>query len=190
MTFKSTITYWALFALLGGYYLAVERVPPPQTGVTLEREKVLNVFADEVTSITLVRDGKEIRCERRDNRWQIVEPEGAKVPPDLVEALVESLTERKEAEEIVAQPKPEELRAFGFGEGAQRVDFELAGGKKASVKLGARNPPQTAVYVQTNSSPRVLLVGLNVQYYADLLYAAGSKGAIASSSSNPGIEKN
>jgi Domain of unknown function (DUF4340) len=190
LTLKSTITYWALFALLGGYYLAVERMPPPPTTAAVEREKVLNVFADEVTSITLVRDGKEIRCERRDNRWQIVEPEGAKVPPDLVEALVENLTERKEAEEIVAQPKPEELRAFGLADGAQRADFELAGGKKASVTIGARNPSQTAVYVQTNSSPRVLLAGLTVQYYADLLYAAGSKAAVASSSSDPDVEKN
>ena len=75
-------------------------------------------------------------------------------------------------------------------DGAPRVDFELAGGKKASVKVGARNPPQTAVYVQTDSSPRVLLVGLNVQYYSDLLYAAGAKAAVASSSSDPSIQKN
>ena len=41
------------------------------------------------------------------------------------------------------------------------------------MKLGARNPTQTAIYAQTSSSPRVLLVGVNVQYYADLLYEAG-----------------
>jgi hypothetical protein len=190
LTFKSTVTYWALFAVLGGYYLAVERKPPAPAEAQLERERVLNVFADEVTSLTLARDGKEIRCERRDKRWQIVKPEGAKAPPDLVAALVENLTERKEGELIVAEPKPEELGSFGLAEGAPRVDLELVGGKKASVKLGARNPPQTAVYVQTSSSPRVLLVGLNVQYYADLLYAAGSKAAVASSASESRGQKN
>ena len=44
-----------------------------------------------------------------------------------------------------------------------------------AVKLGAKNPPQTAIYVQTDFSPRILLVGVNVQYYADLLYEAGTK---------------
>ena len=30
---------------------------------------------------------------------------------------------------------------------------------------------------QTNTKPRILLVGVNVQYYADLLYEAGAKPA-------------
>jgi len=54
---------------------------------------------------------------------------------------------------------------------------EVSGGKTMKIKLGARNPPQTAIYAQTNTKPRILLVGVNVQYYADLLYEAGAKPA-------------
>lgn len=179
MSWRRTLTYWMLFTLLGGYYWVFERRAAPPSEVQLAREKVLNVYTDEVSAITLRRGGKEIRCERRDKRWQIVKPPGAKVPGDLVAALVENLTEKQEAEEIVGNPKPEDLQAYGLTEEASLVDVELASGKKFSVKLGGRNPPQTAIYAQTSVAPRVLLVGLNVQYYADLLYEAGSKEAVA-----------
>ena len=175
MSWKSTFAYWVLFAVLGGYYLAFERRSPPPSEMQRTREKVLNVYSDDVKALTLRRDGKEIRCERRDKRWQIVKPENAKVPPDLVAALIENLTDKQEAEEINDKPRPEDLQAFGITASSPQVEIEVAGGKKMAVKLGAKNPPQTAIYVQTDFSPRILLVGVNVQYYADLLYEAGTK---------------
>jgi len=175
LSWRSTIAYWVLFAALGGYYLAFERRPPPPSEMQRAREKVLNVYSDDVKALTLRRDGKEIRCELRDKRSQIVKPENAKVPPDLVAALVENLTDKQEAEEINAKPRPEELQAFGLNASSPQVEIEVGGGKRMAVKLGGKNPPQTAIYAQTDFSPRILLVGVNVQYYADLLYAAGTK---------------
>jgi len=177
LSWRTTIAYWVVFAVLGAYYVVFERRAPPPAEVQFVREKVLDVFSDDVTAITLRRDGNEIRCERREKRWQIVKPEGAKVPPDLVSALIENLTDKQEAEEINAAPKPEELQAFGLTESSPELEVELTGGKKLSVKLGSRNPPQTAIYAKTNTSPRVLLVGVNVQYYADLLYEASVHAA-------------
>ena len=174
MTWRSTVAYWVLSAVLGGYYLAIERRPPPPSEMQRAREKVLNVYSDDVKALTLRRDGKEIRCEKRDKRWQIVKPENVKVPPDLVSALLENLTDKQEAEEITAKPRPEELQAFGLSASSPQVEIEVAGGKRMAVKLGGKNPPQTAIYAQTDLSPRILLVGVNVQYYADLLYAAGT----------------
>lgn len=173
MTWRSTLVFWVLFGLLGSYYVALESKARPVSEARLARERVLSVYADEVTAITLRRDGKEVRCERQDKRWQIVKPQAAKAPADLISALIENLTERQEAEGISAAPKPEELQAFGLADPFTVLDLELTGGKAASVKLGARNPPQTAIYAQTSLSPRVLLVGLTVQYYTDLLYEAG-----------------
>jgi Domain of unknown function (DUF4340) len=175
LTWRSTVVYWVLFAALGSYYLAFERKPPPPSEMQRAREKVLNVYSDDVKALVLRRDGKEIRCERRDNRWRIVKPENAKVPPDLVAALLENLTDKQDAEEITAKPRPEELQAFGLNASSPEVEIEVSGGKRMSVKLGGKNPPQTAIYAQTDLSPRILLVGVNVQYYADLLYEAGTK---------------
>ncbi|MBI2963973.1 MAG: DUF4340 domain-containing protein [Deltaproteobacteria bacterium] len=182
MTWRTTLVYWVLLGLLAGYYAAVESKARPVSEIVVAREKVLGVYADEVMAITLRRDGQDVRCERRDKRWTMVQPRDAKVPADLISVLVDNLTEKQEAEEISAAPPPEELRAFGLADASTVLEVELAGGKTASVKLGARNPPQTAVYAQTSLSPRVLLVGLNVQYYADLLHEAGRVAAASSAS--------
>jgi hypothetical protein len=173
MTWKSTVTYWLLAALFGSYYLVVEKRPEPRTEMQLARERVLNVYSDDIAGLTLKRDGKEIRCEVKDKRWVMVKPEGAKVPPDLVAALVENLTDKQEAEEINATPKPEDLVAFGFSDKSTVIDLDTKEGTKLSITLGARNPPQTAIYAKTSVTPRVLLVGVNVQYYTELLYEAG-----------------
>jgi hypothetical protein len=189
LTLRSTLACWIAAALLGAYYVAFERRPAPPSEIQASREKVLDVYSDEVTAVTLRREGREIRCERKDKRWQIVQPQGAKVPPDVVSALLESLTDRQEAEQISDAPKSEELQAFGLIDSAQEVKIELSSGKKLSVKLGARNPTQTAIYAQTSTSPRVLLVGVNVQYYADLLYDAGARATKAVASNESDVKK-
>jgi hypothetical protein len=155
--------------------VAAERTVGPSAGIGVQREKVLPIYSDDVTAVTLRREGKEIHCEKREKRWQVVRPEGAKAPADLVAALVENLTDRQEAEEMQVSPKPEDLAAFGLTDSSQTLEFQVTDGRKLVVKLGSRNPPQTAVYAQTSISPRVLLIGVNVQYYTDLLYEAGAR---------------
>lgn len=173
MTWRSTAVYWALFVLLCAFYATVEQRPEPPSEAKLARKKVVDAYAEEVTAMVMRGQGKEIRCERKDKRWVMVKPEGAKAAPDLIAALVENLTEKQEAEEMEATPKPEELQAYGLNDAATEIDLEI-GGKTVVIKLGARNPPQTAIYAQSSLTPRVLLVGLNVQYYTDLLYEAAS----------------
>jgi hypothetical protein len=173
LTWRGTVAWWVAAGVLGAYYLVLERRPAPPSELQAKLEKVLDVYSDEVTAVTLRREGREIRCERKDKRWQIVEPPGATVPPDVVSALVESLTDKQEAQRISDAPKAEDLQAFGLTASAPKVEFELSGGRKLSVTLGAHNPTQTAIYVRSSVAPRVLLVGVNVQYYTDLLYGAG-----------------
>jgi len=63
--------------------------------------------------------------------------------------------------------------AFGFADGSPVIELETKEGTKLAVTLGARNPPQTAIYAKTSVAPRVVLIGVNVQYYTELLYEAG-----------------
>ena len=78
-----------------------------------------------MVALTLRREGNEIRCERRDKRWQIVKPADAKVPADLVSALIENLTDKQEAEEISASPKPEDLQTFGLSDASPEIEVDL-----------------------------------------------------------------
>lgn len=175
MTWRSTAVYWALFVVLCGFYATVEQRPEPPSEAKLARKKVVDVYAEDVTALLLRGRGREIRCEKQEKRWAVVKPAGVRAAPDLIAALVENLTERQEAEEMDAAPSPEVLQAYGLTEGALEVGLELAGEQRVIIKLGARNPPQTAVYAQSSLTPRVLLVGLNVQYYTDLLFEAASR---------------
>jgi hypothetical protein len=47
-----------------------------------------------------------------------------------------------------------------------------ADGSVIRVLLGARNPAQTAVYARREGKPDVVLLGLNVQYYIELVIEA------------------
>ena len=56
-----------------------------------------------------------------------------------------------------------------------QIEIEIADGRKIQVAVGARNPPRTAIYVSTSLSPRVMLAGLNIEYYGDLIFDAAFK---------------
>ncbi len=176
MTWRKTITYWALFFVLAGYYWVAERRPAPPPETAIKRETILDVFADEVKSVTFRREGLSVRCEIVEKRWRIVDPKGAVVPADLISTLVDTLTEKQESEVVADAPQGDALAAFGLDHPTALIDFEMSDGRKLAVEVGARNPTRTAVYARTGTSPRVLLVGLNVQYYSDLIFEAGAKG--------------
>lgn len=174
LSWKKTLAYWALFGVMLAYFVAFERRPAPPPETETKRQRVLPIFGDEVKAIALRRDALEVRCERRDKRWEMVKPAGVKVPSDLVATLVDTLTEKQEGEIVDAAPKETDLAAFGLAEPSAVIDFEVAGGRKVKMQLGSRNPSRTAVYVRTSLSPNVILVGLNIQYYTDLLFDLGA----------------
>ncbi|MGH7860228.1 MAG: DUF4340 domain-containing protein [Candidatus Binatia bacterium] len=174
MTWRKTLAYWVLFLTLGGYFVAFEREEPAPAEPEVRREKVLPVFRDEVRAVVLHRDGKAVRAEIDDRRWKVVSPEGVKIPSDLIAALVDTLAERQEAEVVEESPKAEELRNFGLETPSSVLEVELTDGRTKRVEIGQRNPTRTAVYVRSDGSPRILLAGLNVQYYGDLLFEAAA----------------
>jgi hypothetical protein len=176
MTWRKTLGFWLLFAILAGFYVLFERQPTAPAEAEVKREKLLPAFSDEITVFTLRHDGREVRCEKRDKRWLAVQPKGVFVPHDLVTALVETLTEKQEAEVMEGAPTREQLASFGLEQPASVFELESADGKKLRVSVGIRNPPRTAIYVQTSLSPRVMLAGLNVDYYGDLIYDAAYPG--------------
>lgn len=172
MTWTKTLTYWVLFAVMAGYYGAVVRRPAPPAAEETRREKVIEAFGDEIERLTLRRGDRAVVSERVEKRWKVVDPGGAQVPADLVAALVELLTEKQEAEVVEGAPTAEDVDHFGLKDPTSTIEVDLKGGRKIAVKLGTRNPPRTAVYAQRSGSPGVLLVGLNAEYYGDLLFEA------------------
>lgn len=172
MTWRKTLIYWLLFGFLSAYYVLLERVPAPAPAPEIQRAKLLPVFSDEIAAFTLQRNGRAVRCELRERRWRAVLPQGATVPHDLVAALVETLTEKQESEVMEPTPQPEDLKSYGLDQPTAIFEVQVTDGRTMQVAVGSRNPPRTAIYVQTSLSPAVMLAGLNVEYYGDLIFEA------------------
>lgn len=174
MTVRKTIAFWVVAALLFGYWWVVERAPDDaKAGLEIQREKFVELFRDEVQAVELTRDGRTLRAERNEKkRWAAVSPAGVALPHDLVVTLIDSLSDEQQSEVVNDKPTEADLSAFGLDEPRTRVRLELAGGKDLRIEFGAANPPHTAIYARKHVSPKVYLVGLNLEYYGDLLFQA------------------
>lgn len=173
MTWPRAVLYLGIWAMLSVYYAAFERAPQtpaPPAEAAAGGQRFVPLRVDEIVTFALDADGIRLRCERRDGQWQVREPIGAPVPSDLIAAMIATLTELPPVQ-IVPLAGAGEVGEFGLDTHAVRVtlgDRE----DQVRVQLGARNPSQTAVYARRDGAEDVVLVGLNVQYYVDLLIEA------------------
>jgi hypothetical protein len=168
MTWRRALAYWACFLVLGVYYVLVLREPSRPTPAHLTRAPFLSLAENKIDALNLRRGATTVRCRRVAGRWQVVEPAAAKVPSDLVTALVANLTQLPEVE--VVDEGGGDLAQFGLEPPVSQMTLTMAGGKVVHVRLGTRNPSGTAIYAQRDDSRRVFLIGLNVRYYEDLLF--------------------
>lgn len=131
--------------------------PEPQPGYVLDATKLARV---EVR-----RGAGTVILERAGDRWKVVEPTDRAIPYGLVQAFVEQLVDSGQGERIgddAGDP------AFGL-EAPQLTIDASGGGERLKLAIGARTPAGTAAYALVEEQGRVVLVGLNLLYYADLL---------------------
>lgn len=173
MTWPRAFMYLAIWAVLSAYYAAFERAPqaPVVPAETRDGGQQLVPFrAEDITTFGLEANGVRLRCERRDGQWRVLEPAGAPVPSDLIAAMIATLTELPPVQIV---PLTQDGAAGDFGLDARAVRLTLGdGAEQTRLQLGARNPSQTAVYARREGAEDVVLVGVNVQYYVDLLIEA------------------
>jgi len=173
MTWRRIGLYWACWLGLSAYYGLVERPREPRAS-PVKRAPFLSVPVEQISGLEIRRGAVLLRCRRVGERWQLEDPTGHSVPPDLVSALIDNLSQLPDVE-VVADAHAD-LAPFGLAPPASQITLLAANGAQLSVRLGNRNPAGTAVYATRSGSDRVYLIGLNVRYYADLLVeAAGLK---------------
>lgn len=123
----------------------------------------------ELSAVTITFDSAVVRIERRPPpyKWAVTAPEGLRVPADLIEALIETLTTIAPIQKIA-----DDKEGGSFGLSPPLATLVLIGGDRelAVVEFGRTNPTGTAVYVTRNHGPEVYLLGLNARYYVDLVY--------------------
>jgi hypothetical protein len=170
MTWRRIALYWACFLGLSAYYVLVERPAAVRKAALVARAPFLNVALDEISAVEIRRGDRVVRARRVGDRWELVEPAGRSVPPDLIGALINNLLQLPDVE-VVADASTE-LAPFGLDVPVSQITLATVRGEPMVVKLGNRNPAGTAVYATRSGSEHVYLIGLNVRYYEDLLFEA------------------
>lgn len=188
MTWSRALLCWLVAGVLLVVLRATEPVPPaplitaasgepaaadaPGSGATAAPapeatpQRAYELDAAKLVRVEVRRGDRTVILEQADGRWKVVQPTDRVIPYGLVQAFVEQLVDSGHGERISDDAKD---AAFGFATPNARIEAESQGGARLSLVLGTRTPAGTAVYALEEHDGRVVTVGLNLQYYVDLL---------------------
>jgi hypothetical protein len=119
-----------------------------------------------IDSVRIDAGNRTVRARRAGEQWEVVEPATSKVPSDLIAALVNAVMDAP------AQPVAREtdrLTDFGLDTPSARLTFGRPDAPAVTLSLGRTNPAETGIYGQLEGNPQIVLLGLNVQYYVDMV---------------------
>ena len=159
MSWTRAIAYVVLALLLGGVLWATTPPPPPPATSTPEAP------GPDIVAMRVVAGERTVEAHRVNDRWQVAPPHGEAVTSDLVDALLGALLNAP-AEPVASTGKPDE---FGLEHPYARIQLARREGKPVTVTVGRTNPSDTGVYGQLEGNPQIVLMGLNVRYYIELM---------------------
>lgn len=173
MTWKGSALCWLVAALLAAFYYATAEGPPPSRelpGVTPiaapPRERGYEIDAAALRSVEVRRGERAVVLERADRAWKVVEPADRAIPGGLVQAFVDQLVDGGASERVADDAGNPD---YGFDSPQLLVMATDVSGKSLTLVVGSRTPTGTAAYGRVDEQGVVVLVGLNLLYYADLL---------------------
>lgn len=169
MSPRPAIAFTALLLILTPYYLLADRPRVRELGLQHERASLLELSG--VDAVTITRGNETLRFEKTaDGKlYKIVAPPNGFVPQDLMRALSALFIEAKDVE--VVSDNSADLSQFGLDRPQAEVVIEAPGNKQPiRLVFGGENPTHTAVYAKIGSSPKVFLLGRNLEYYQDLMF--------------------
>lgn len=183
MRWRQVFVLYLVCGALAAQRWWVERRRVDRPAAQPVRERFLPVDAGDVREVRLRRGGRTIVSRREGGTWQVVEPAGASIPSDLLEAFASALADAEEIARVGGADA--DAHAYGLDERAARVDVVASHGDPVSVTIGETNPTGTAVYARRGASPDIVLIGRNVRYYEDLIFQALPAGAVPAADGAP-----
>jgi hypothetical protein len=174
MGWRRIFVFYVLAALIGGGLYFEQRVRSPVIARENTAPPVVEFLASRIDVLKLEGGGVDLRFERADGRWSLVEPDGIDIGSDLVEALLDTLTTIPPVE--ILEGQDESLVQFGLDPAEFVLAMSSVGEPVASVEIGQRNPTRTAVYARVDGAGPVYLLGFNAQYYVELIVDEVERG--------------
>lgn len=170
MSPRSAIIFTVLIAILLPYYYFVDRPELRLKELHTAQESLLDLPGG-IEAITVTRGDEKVHYTRMaDGRgYKLVEPNGKFIPQDLMKALADLLESAKTVE--VVSTNPNDLAEFGLDKPKGEVILEAASKKQPiDIFFGNENPTHTAVYARIEGSPKIFLLGANLEYYQGLIF--------------------
>lgn len=159
MSWTRASAYVALATLLACALWATAPAPPPPLPAHAESGR-------DIVGVAVSAGGRRVEARRVDDRWQVAPPDADRVTSDLVDALLAAILDAP-AEPVGGDAAT--AADFGLAEPAARVELTRRAGRPVTLLVGATNPAATGVYGQLEGNPQIVLMGLNVRYYVDLM---------------------
>jgi len=178
---RSAIFFTILIAILLPYYYLVDRPELRTKSIHTEQESLLDLKGG-VDSITVTRGEEKIRFTKASDgvHYKVVEPQGKFIPQDLMAALADLLSDAKSVEIVSNDPK--DFTQFGLDHPQGEIILQT-GSKPQPINIffGSENPTRTAIYARIDGSPKVFLLGKNLEYYQALMFqwVEGKQGKTA-----------
>lgn len=177
MTWRRAWVYVALFAVLALFHSFSRRqtttsevggpVVPYAAATPLP---FLAAKPGNIVEVEIEMSGQYAQLKRSGTRWEVVRPGGAEVAGDLIGALLSAVLELPEVE--VVGSTEDDTGNFGLESPSAELRLRPMGGRALIIRLGALNPAKTAIYASGSGSGQVVLLGLNIRYYLNLISKA------------------
>ena len=158
MNVRTTLLLLVAFVVLGGYVLWSERNKPADTTATATSSiPVLQINTGDVSAIVVrASTGKQVRVERSGSDWQLREPAAGRADAAGITNVLNGLSQLSATRTIT--PTAQDIGPYGLATPAYTVQLFKGGTTLAELRLGSKNPDQSATYVQHVGSPIIYLV--------------------------------
>jgi hypothetical protein len=173
---RHAMVFTILIAILLPFYRYVDRPGVKVAALKADQESLLKLSS--VDSITIIRGDKTIQYQLTPDgkHWELVQPAGKFIPQDLMQALAALLINAKSVE--VVSTNPSDLAQFGLNQPTGQLVIKSGSRKPIDIYFGSENPTGTAVYARIEGTPKIFLLGKNLEYYQTLMiqWVEGKQG--------------
>jgi hypothetical protein len=169
MSARPAILFTILLAILVPYYVLADRPQVRELEVKHEHASLFDLSA--IDGITITRGAETLAFHKTaDGKlYRIITPANAFAPQDLMSALATLFIEAGDVE--IVSDNPADLPQFGLDHPQVEMVIEAPGRPEPiRVQLGNENPTHSAIYARIGDSPKVFLLGRNLEYYQDLMF--------------------
>lgn len=167
MSFKKTLIFLIILALLGGYYYLFEVRGAKKKEAAEQAEKQLFDIAEEdIQEISMTRQDEEILLKKQDDTWKILQPVADTVDEQAVNNLVSQFVEAERAQTITDKASND----ADFGLDTPELVVLMKGAQEEQafmLSFGSETPVGSEFYTRVGDEPAVITVSSGLKTNLD-----------------------